>query len=677
MFRLTAAMFLLGKTVQADYVNISTFGSENFAQNELFGSSIALASNSSTLVVAAGIPYRAQPPPVQIFKSSNNGKNWAFSQNILCCPIPPNINNAGFILTPFAVAFSDNGEFLLIGKPGSSGPDTEVVGATLYSVLPNGTYVDTLVDVTSSYFPLATGMSVALSGDGSHAFVGTYDAPNSIGIVSWTEVVKFNVKPLNLPGSGSSPYSLATNTDGSTLIVGTGSKVFVYTAFSYKTNVVSATILPTLGETKTFGLSVSLTRDGSIFAIGSCGYGVYIYSSSNFVTPNQILTLPNETYFGCNVTLSSDGKKLVVGSQNNLTLSNGYAYGYRGSAGFFSLESKIVPPTFDLSNGGGGVAVVNKVLDYGIVLVGGPKVGKTGLGSGQIAVFESVPTASASATATASASSTFSAIATPSSSNTFSAFSSASSTRTSTATMTATSSMTATMTSSPSASASSSVTSTMTATSTQTLTSTSTSSSSASATATATSTSTSSSSASATATATSTSSSSATASASATATGTNTATGTATSTRTSTPSTTQSMTSTTTATPSTSIIPLAANSTPFIITVSLASTGGVIVLVGLGYFLLSWLRKPPAGPTKALFPVEVTQNSPWHVVSGSGSGSGSGGEVSSLLGAKSVNSYTAVSEGDIGDTYRALSVAEGAGGVKGGASRKQRVISLL
>jgi hypothetical protein len=118
---------------------------------------------------------------------------------------------------------------------------------------------------------------------------------------------------------------------------------------------------------------------------------------------------------------------------------------------------------------------------------------------------------------------------------------------------------------------------------------------------------------------------------------------------------------------------LAANSTPFIITVSLASTGGVIVLVGLGYFLLSWLRKPPAGPTKALFPVEVTQNSPWHIVNGSGPG----GEGSTLLGGKAANSYAAVSEGDIGDTYRALSVAEGAGGVTGGASRKQRVISLL
>lgn len=106
---------------------------------------------------------------------------------------------------------------------------------------------------------------------------------------------------------------------------------------------------------------------------------------------------------------------------------------------------------------------------------------------------------------------------------------------------------------------------------------------------------------------------------------------------------------------------------------SLASTGGVIVLVGLGYFLLSWLRKPPTGPTKALFPVEVTQTSPWTTVTGL-----AGGEGSSLLGVKSANTYSAVSEGDIGDTYRALSVAEGAGGVTGGgASRKQRVISLM
>jgi hypothetical protein len=670
MFRLTAAMFLLTKTTQADYIFKTTFTAQYPESFDTFGSAVTVALNGSTLIAASGVPNIVTDPHVEIWRSSNNGQSWSISQSLTCCPIPPAQK-----VTPFNVAFSDSGKTMLIGKPESTG-GTNSDGATLYFDS-NGLYLSTTLDLTSQNLP-TNGMSVALSGDGTYAFVGAYDTNNTIGYVSYTYIPGSPPIPKFISVTALQPYSLATNTDGSTLVIGLGTKVLVYTAFSYDNSppTITQTILPTLGETKTFGLSVSLTRDGSILAIGSCGYGVYVYLTSNLATPSQILTLPNVTYFGCNIDLSDDGKRLIVGSQNNISQSNGYVYPYQRSGGVFTLENnQLSPPTVSNSYGGGGVSVVNQALDYGVVLVGGPSSGAGPIG--QIAVFDSVPTSSATPTATASASSTSSAIATPSSSNTFSAFSSASSTRTSTATSTATSSMTATMTSSPSASASSSVTSTMTATSTQTLTSTSTSSSSASATATATSTSSSSSSASATATATSTSSSSATASASATATGTNTATGTATSTRTSTPSTTQSMTSTTTATPSTSIIPLAANSTPFIITVSLASTGGVIVLVGLGYFLLSWLRKPPAGPTKALFPVEVTQNSPWHVVSGSGSGPGSGGEVSSLLGAKSVNSYTAVSEGDIGDTYRALSVAEGAGGVKGGASRKQRVISLL
>jgi len=632
MLRLTAAIILLTKTVQADYIFKTTFTAQYPEASDTFGSAVTVALNGSTLIAASGVPNLLTNPHVEIWRSSNNGQSWIFSQSITCCPIPPSLKT-----TPFNVAFSDSGKTMLIGKPGSTG-GTNSDGATLYFDS-NGVYFSTSLDLTASNL-LTDGMSVALSGDGSYAFVGAYDGTN--GIVSYTNILGSPPIPKFFPVTALQPYSLATNTDGSTLVVGTGTKVLVYTAFSYTGSppTITQTILPTLGETKTFGLSVSLTRDGSILAIGSCGYGVYIYSSSNFATPSQILTLPFVTYFGCNVDLSDDGRRLIVGSQNNISQSNGFVYPYQRSGGLFTLEnSQLSPPVASNSYGGGGVAVINQALDYGIVLVGGPSSGAGS--SGQIAVFDSVPTSSATPTATASATSSSSSSPSPFASNSAATSTIATATSSATATMTATSSASASMSSSPSLSASASATATMTATGTQTLTGTS--------------------------------SSSASSSATATATGTNTASGTATSTRTSTPSTTTTSTSTTTATPSTSIIPLAANSTPFIITVSLASTGGVIVLVGLGYFLLSWLRKPPAGPTKALFPVEVTQNSPWHIVNGSGPG----GEGSTLLGGKAANSYAAVSEGDIGDTYRALSVAEGAGGVTGGASRKQRVISLL
>jgi hypothetical protein len=351
MLRLTAAMFLLTKTTQADYIFKTTFTSSDPQTSDTFGSAVTVALNGSTLIAASGVPNIVTNPHVEIWRSSNNGQSWSISQSITCCPIPPSLKT-----TPFNVAFSDSGKTMLIGKPESTG-GTNRDGATLYFDS-NGTYVSTSLDLTSQNLP-TNGMSVALSGDGSYAFVGAYDTNNTIGYVSYTYILGSPPFPTSISITALQPYSLATNTDGSTLVIGLGTKVLVYTAFSYDNSppTITQTILPTLGETKTFGLSVSMTRDGSILAIGSCGYGVYIYSSSNFATPSQILTLPNITYFGCNVDLSDDGRKLIVGSQNAAAQSNGYVYPYRGSGGVFTLEnSQLSPPTAsNFSYGGGGV----------------------------------------------------------------------------------------------------------------------------------------------------------------------------------------------------------------------------------------------------------------------------------------------------------------------------------
>jgi len=445
MLCLSAAVLFLAETAQADYVYKSAFMANSFQTNDNFGSGVTLVINGSTsLIMASGLPNIVLNPYVQISRSANNGLTWSYSQSIFCCPSAPNQQQV-----PFAVAFSDNGNMMLIGKPESTGPDPNALGATLYFDS-NGQYVNSPLDVTTNN-ALSNGMSVALSGDGTWAFVG------SIGVVSYTNTITAISKGLSLSPSTASPYSLATNYDGSTLVIGTGANVLVFTAFSYQSTATpTQTILPQLGETTTFGRSVSLTRSGTTLVIGSCGYGVYIYQMTNLTVPSQILLPPDSNNnFGCNVDVSDDGRKLIVGSQNELAVSNGYAYPYRGSGGYFSLENgKIAPPTFDLSYGGGGVAVVNEALDYAIVLVGGPTSATGNIG--QIAVFESVPTASVSATASSFPSNTVSATAsvtvTSIASFSASASSSATSTSSSTATITSTSSTTSTTTSTSSSS---------------------------------------------------------------------------------------------------------------------------------------------------------------------------------------------------------------------------------
>jgi len=583
MFRLTAAIILLTKTVQADYIFKTTFTAQNPAALDTFGSAVTVALNGSTLIAASGVPNIVTNPHVEIWKSTNKGQSWSISQSIACCPIPPSQTTS-----PFNVAFSDSGKTMLIGKPGSTG-GTNSDGATLY-IDSNGVYFSTSLDLTASNLP-TDGMSVALSGDGSYAFVGAYDGTN--GVVSYTNILGSPPIPKFFSVTALQPYSLATNTDGSTLVVGTGTKVLVYTAFSYTGSpaTINQTILPTLGETNTFGLSVSMTRDGSVLAIGSCGYGVYIYLASNlFVTPSQILTLPNVTYFGCNVDLSDDGRKLIVGSQNAANQSNGFVYPYRGSEGVFFLENnQLSPPAQSTSYGGGGVSVINQALDYGIVLVGGPS-SRAGP-SGQIAVFDSVPTSSATPTATASATSSSSSSPSPSASNSAATSTIATATSSATATMTATSSASASMSSSPSSSASASATATMTATGTAISTKTSTS----------------------------------TASSTATSTSTKSATSSATSTVTSSASLipTLTLTITETASPSASastnasINSLAANSNLLGVTAGIAVSGGILGSLGV-YFLINRLRRSPpltnwfrrnnniARPLPPTLPTEVT-----------------------------------------------------------------------
>jgi hypothetical protein len=92
MFRLTAAMFLLTKTVQADYIFKTTFTAQTPQALDTFGSAVTVALNGSTLIAASGVPNILSNPHVEIWRSSNNGQSWTISQSITCCPIPPTQN---------------------------------------------------------------------------------------------------------------------------------------------------------------------------------------------------------------------------------------------------------------------------------------------------------------------------------------------------------------------------------------------------------------------------------------------------------------------------------------------------------------------------------------------------------------------------------------------------------
>jgi len=412
-------------TIQASIPNI---------QDE-FGSEFSLVVNGTTLILAASVPNLVTDPHVEIFKSEDNGVTWIYSQSILCCPTSPSLDGK------FVSAFSENGTMLLIGNPTSRGGQEGHGGAMLYDYS-DGQYVNTSQDITcNAPGPVYLGESVALSGDRKWTFVVGYSGIEANLIYTNTQTNQcFLVTLTNVNNLG----SIAANFDGSTLIISYTLdeqyfQILVYTDYSYQ----SSTNMP-ITLNFNYPITLSLTRDGSIFAVGLCGCCVNIYNISDLTSPTQIITPPpvsNTVPFGCNVVLSDDGSRLIVGSNGD---NHGYSYAYKRIGGVYQFDMLIIPPFTNCGGGGGDLAIINTPGNTSVVLIGGPTSGL--LESGQIAVFKSVPAMSVTATPTASAMSTYSATysstASPSSSSSATTSSTASATGTSTATPTSNSTTT-------------------------------------------------------------------------------------------------------------------------------------------------------------------------------------------------------------------------------------------
>lgn len=384
LYRFLATVLII-EVVHSEYGYVTTFSAAFSPQNGNFGQSITLAVNGDIVIVVS-----ASISGADIFSSSNNGNSWEYIQQV---PL-------SFTGSPFQIASSTNGDELILF-------DSE---ARFY-VNFEGQYVLTgqsFVFTDDNCQGKISINSIALSGNGRLAFFGGQCPGYNVEYVSFIFVYDLIKEgPINEifvedPSSPQLPpavTAIATNNDGSTFVInGANNDVIVYTGKhpSTATNFI----------TGCSGDSLSLSSDGSILAVGSCGIRVCIYSMSNLSSPSQILTSPDMTNvnFGCNVDLSDDGSRLIVGS--SVRKSNGLAYAYQNINGVFSLETKLSPPyNINPSFGGGGIAVVNKNQNEGIVLVGGPTAGI--LQSGQIAVFRSViasisPTTSRTVSATTS-----------------------------------------------------------------------------------------------------------------------------------------------------------------------------------------------------------------------------------------------------------------------------------
>ena len=324
-----------------------------------FGSSAALSSDGSTLVVGAPGDDKAR------------GAAWVFTREGETWTL-----QGGGKLTPGELPASAGGE-ACTGTPGGCEECAEEPKAS-----------------PAEEGECAFGASVAVSADGNTAIVGNPTTSSSPGAVwvftregsSWTRSAELTGG--NTVGEGRFGKSVALSADGDTALVGDPSStngrgiawLFTREGSSW-TRVGSLEV-----EASTFahfGRSVALSADGSLALIGAPGDDEFAGAAWTFARSGAVWTQQPEVteegakagdHFGKSVALSADGSTALIGAPE--------AEGERGSASPFTVSAeglvaqgtKFVGPEGELHFG----ASVALSGDGDFALVGSPRATASG-----------------------------------------------------------------------------------------------------------------------------------------------------------------------------------------------------------------------------------------------------------------------------------------------------------
>jgi hypothetical protein len=281
----------------------------------------------------------------------------------------------------FSVSLSDDGLTALVGAPFADCEAGTNCGVVEVLVRSGGTWIEQAQLIASDRAAGAElGTSVALSGDGSIALVGALRADCPTGSQcgaayvfvrsgsSWTQVQKLFASDAD--GFDFFGQSVDLSIDGSVALIGATSStcvnfpsicgaayVFVRTGGSW---IETARLDPSnpMG-TENFGLSVSLSDDGTIALIGApgsdcggvpCGQAYVFVGSGTTWTEEGKFTDSNPGFFdqfGFAVSLSSDGSVALVGElSDDCTAGSqcGAAYIFERDGGQWTESAKLTIP---------------------------------------------------------------------------------------------------------------------------------------------------------------------------------------------------------------------------------------------------------------------------------------------------------------------------------------------
>jgi LPXTG-motif cell wall-anchored protein len=246
-------------------------------------------------------------------------------------------------LSGYSVAMSGDGSRIAIGAHGNDGNGDGAGHVRVYTLI-NGTWTQTGVDIDGEAAEDYSGISVAMSGDGSRIAIGAY-RNDGTGIDAghvrvytlingtWTQT------GADIDGEAAEDYSgvsVAMSDDGSRVAVGaiyndgTGSSaghVRVYTLINGTWTQTGVDIDGEAAEDYS-GRSVAMSGDGSRIAIGAFGNDgngdgaghVRVYTLINGTWTQTGVDIDGEAaedYSGYSVAMSGDGSRIAIGAYRN------------------------------------------------------------------------------------------------------------------------------------------------------------------------------------------------------------------------------------------------------------------------------------------------------------------------------------------------------------------------
>lgn len=330
----------------ADWVQRgSVLTASDAASLDLFGVSVAVSADGSTLAVGAILWEGANDGQGGVYIYDRSGSTWVQRGSVLTASDATVDDRFGR-----SVALSADGNVLAVGTQDWEGANNDQGGVYIYD-RSGSTWVQRGSVLTASDAAAndAFGRSVALSADGNTLAVGAllweggasdqggvyvYDRSGS----SWVQrgsVLEASDAEANDWFGG----SISLSADGNVLAVGSllwegGTSdqggVYVYdrsgSAWTQRGSVLGASDAASNDQ---FGTSVALSADGNVLAVGANSWeatgtnrgGVYIFdrSGSTWVQRGSVLEASDAAdsdAFGAGVALSADGSVVVVGASS-------------------------------------------------------------------------------------------------------------------------------------------------------------------------------------------------------------------------------------------------------------------------------------------------------------------------------------------------------------------------